>query len=85
MVKITRRRNNAEAVVFDIERQLDSDHPYFIEGSYPYAGFSLGMIEEVEAVDEYTVKFTLEDPYAPCLKNIISSQLSIKPLSLIYI
>ena len=35
---------NAEAVVFDIERQLDSDHPYYLEGSYPYAGFSLGMI-----------------------------------------
>jgi len=61
---------NAEAVVFDIERQLDSDHPYYLEGSYPYAGFSLGMIDEVTAVDEYTVKFRLENPYAPFLKNL---------------
>lgn len=61
---------NAEAVVFDIQRQLDSDHPYYMEGSYPYAGFSLGMIEEVRAVDEYTVHFTLENPYAPFIKNL---------------
>ncbi|MFN2340537.1 MAG: ABC transporter substrate-binding protein [Halanaerobium sp.] len=61
---------NAEAVVFDIQRQLDSDHPYYMEGSYPYAGFSLGMIEEVRAVDEYTVQFTLENPYAPFIKNL---------------
>ncbi|MGM0601776.1 MAG: ABC transporter substrate-binding protein [Bacillota bacterium] len=61
---------NAEAVVFDIERQLDPEHPYYLEGAYPYAGFSLGMIEKVEEVDEYTVKFTLEDPYAPFLKNL---------------
>ncbi|WP_290768889.1 ABC transporter substrate-binding protein, partial [Halanaerobium sp.] len=61
---------NAEAVVFDIERQLDPDHPYYLEGSYPYAGFSLGMIDEVRAVDEYTVEFTLENPYAPFLKNL---------------
>jgi len=61
---------NAESVVFDIERQLDPEHPYYLEGSFPYAGFSLGMIEEVTAVDEYTVKFTLENPYAPFIKNL---------------
>lgn len=61
---------NAEAVVFDVERQLDPDHPYYLEGSYPYAGFSLGMIEEVTAIDEYTVKFKLKNPYAPFIKNL---------------
>jgi peptide/nickel transport system substrate-binding protein len=28
------------------------------------------MIDEVRAVDEYTVEFTLENPYAPFLKNL---------------
>jgi peptide/nickel transport system substrate-binding protein len=28
------------------------------------------MIEEVTAVDEYTVKFILENPYAPFIKNL---------------
>lgn len=61
---------NADAVVFDIERQINPNHPYYLEGKFPYAGFSLGMIEKVEAVDEYTVKFTLKHPYAPFLKNL---------------
>lgn len=61
---------NAEAVVFDIRRQLNPDHPYYFEGQYPYANFSLGMIETIKAIDEYTVEIKLNQPYAPFLKNL---------------
>jgi peptide/nickel transport system substrate-binding protein len=60
---------NAEAVVFNFERMLNEDHPYHDTGPFPLA-FFFSAIESVEAVDETTVTFTLNEPYAPFLSNL---------------
>lgn len=57
---------NAEAVKFSVERQL----PPNATDDMPYASFTFGPVKKVEAVDEYTVRFTLNNPYAPFLANI---------------
>ncbi|MCL4425518.1 MAG: ABC transporter substrate-binding protein [Firmicutes bacterium] len=57
---------NAEAVKFNIERQL----PPKVTKEMAYADFTYGMIEKVEAVDANTVKITLKSPYAPFLANL---------------
>ncbi|MFW6266671.1 MAG: ABC transporter substrate-binding protein [Halanaerobiales bacterium] len=64
------KKLDADAVVFNFERQLDAEHPYHSPGSFPYAHQSLGMIEKIEKLDEYTIRFTLQQPYAPFLKNL---------------
>jgi peptide/nickel transport system substrate-binding protein len=61
---------DAEAVKFNIERQIDPDHPYADTGEFPYAEFTWGMVESVEVVDEYTVTFTLTDRFAPFLNHL---------------
>jgi peptide/nickel transport system substrate-binding protein len=60
---------NAEAVVFNFERMLDEDHPYHTTGPFPLA-FFFSAIESVEALDDNTVQFTLNAPYAPFLSNL---------------
>ena len=60
---------NAEAVVFNFERMLNEDHPYHDTGPFPLA-FFFSAVESVEAVDDLTVKFTLNEPYAPFLSNL---------------
>ncbi|WP_425049789.1 ABC transporter substrate-binding protein [Psychromarinibacter sp. S121] len=60
---------NAEAVVFNFERMLNEDHPYANTGPFPLA-FFFSSVDEVEAVDDLTVKFTLSAPYAPFLSNL---------------
>src|SRR5690625_3181254 len=59
----------AEAVKFNFDRMLDEEHPYHDTGPFPLA-FFFSAIESVEAVDELTVEFTLEEPYAPFLSNL---------------
>ncbi|PZN08507.1 MAG: ABC transporter substrate-binding protein [Bacillota bacterium] len=68
---------NAEAVVFNFERWMHSDNPYrypdqkFEYYAYMFGGFDdKSVIETVEAVDEYTVRFTLREPLAPFLQNL---------------
>ena len=60
---------NAEAVKFNFERMLNEDHPYHDTGPFPLA-FFFSAIETVDAVDDLTVKFTLNAPYAPFLSNL---------------
>jgi len=60
---------DAEAVVFNFERMLNEDHPYYDTGPFPLA-FFFSAVETVEAVDPLTVKFTLNEPYAPFLSNL---------------
>ncbi len=56
---------NAEAVKYSIERMI-SGNPE----EMPYAGFTFGMVEKVEAPEEYTVVITLKEPVAPFVKNL---------------
>ena len=60
---------NAEAVVFNFDRMLKEDHPYHDTGPFPLA-FFFSAIKSVEAVDGMTVKFTLNEPYAPFMSNL---------------
>jgi len=60
---------NAEAVKFNVERQLPPNQT----AEMPYSEFTLGMVDKVVAVDESTVKFVLKNPYAPFLLNLAMS------------
>src|SRR5690625_4295810 len=68
---------NADAVKFSIDRQIDPDHPFHDTGQYPYADFTFGMVDSVEVVDEYEVKITLSEPFAPFLSNMAMHSASI--------
>ncbi|NLK00070.1 MAG: ABC transporter substrate-binding protein [Clostridia bacterium] len=61
---------NADAVKFNIDRQIDTEHPFHDTGEFAYSDFTFGMVKEVQVVDEYTVKFILNEPFAPFLGNI---------------
>lgn len=61
---------NADAVVFTFNRILDENHPMHgvVKGGWSYLNYLLGdMIEEVKALDDYTVQFTLKQKFAPFL------------------
>lgn len=60
---------DAEAVVFNFDRMLDESHPYHDTGPFPLS-FFFSAVQDVEAVDSDTVKFTLDAPYAPFLSNL---------------
>jgi peptide/nickel transport system substrate-binding protein len=61
---------NAEAVKFNIERQIIPDHPAADSGEFPYAEFTWGMVDTIEVVDDYTVEITLKEPFAPFLNHL---------------
>ncbi|MGD2177642.1 MAG: ABC transporter substrate-binding protein [Anaerolineae bacterium] len=68
---------NADAVVFNFERWRFTDNPYHFDSQvfeyyeYMWNGFDDdSMITNVEALDEYTVEFTLAEPLAPFLANL---------------
>lgn len=60
---------NAEAVKFNFDRMLNEDHPYYDTGPFPLS-FFFSAVQSTEAVDDMTVKFTLNAPYAPFLSNL---------------
>ncbi|MEJ2558945.1 MAG: ABC transporter substrate-binding protein [Anaerolineae bacterium] len=61
---------NAEAVKFNLERQIDPNHPYHDTGEFPYAEFTWGMVDNVEVVDDSTVNITLKEVFAPFLNHL---------------
>ena len=65
---------NAEAIKWNFERWGYEDHPYHIGGEFTYYGYMFqdypGVIQEVNAVDEYTVEFVLTQPQGPFLNNL---------------
>ncbi|GHA20632.1 ABC transporter substrate-binding protein [Devosia pacifica] len=66
---------NADDVLFSFERQWQEDHPWHsystgITWEY-FNSMSMGdLIESIEKVDDYTVKFTLTRPEAPFIANM---------------
>jgi len=68
---------NADAVVFNFNRWMDTENPYH-HGKFPYYGYMFGgykgdeghVIKEVVAKDEYTVEIQLNVPQGPFLNNI---------------
>lgn len=68
------RTLTASDVVFSFERQLLESHPFHSVsgGTYPYLS-SMGLdrlIREVKALDDHTVRFSLNSPSAPFLSNL---------------
>ncbi|MBN2655556.1 MAG: ABC transporter substrate-binding protein [Spirochaetales bacterium] len=63
---------NADAIVFSHMRQLDESHPYFEYGPWKYWGYMdmSAIVKDIEAVDTYTVKYTLLKPEAPFIANL---------------
>ncbi|MCB2111883.1 MAG: ABC transporter substrate-binding protein, partial [Rhodobacteraceae bacterium] len=60
---------DAEAVKFNFDRMLRKDHPFHDTGPFPLA-FFFQAIKAVEVVDPRTVRFRLDEPYAPLLSNL---------------
>ncbi|SFR12110.1 ABC transporter substrate-binding protein [Poseidonocella sedimentorum] len=60
---------NAEAVKFNFDRMLSEDHPFHDTGPFPLS-FFFSSVVSTEVVDEMTVQFTLNGPYAPFLSNL---------------
>lgn len=60
---------NAQAVKFNFDRMLDENHPFHDTGPFPLS-FFFSAVETTEVVDDMTVKFALNAPYAPFLSNL---------------
>ena len=60
---------NAEAVKFTFDRMLKDDHPFHDTGPFPLS-FFFSAVQDVTVVDDDTVKFKLNAPYAPFLSNL---------------
>ncbi|MEM9524663.1 MAG: ABC transporter substrate-binding protein, partial [Pseudomonadota bacterium] len=60
---------DAQAVKFNFDRMLDEAHPYHDTGPFPLA-FFFNAVQRTEVIDDLTVKFTLNAPYAPFLSNL---------------
>ena len=79
---------NADAVVFNFDRWRLTDNPYHKGGGANTSNFSYysgqfggfdddSIIEKVEAMDEFTVRFTLRAPQGPFVKNLTMSPFAI--------
>lgn len=65
---------NADDVLHSFNRQGDESHPYYkvSGGTYEYyQGMSMpALIKEIVKIDDYTVKFVLNEPEAPFIANM---------------
>lgn len=61
---------NADAVVFNLDRETNASNPYHQFGQFPYADFTFGMVDSVKATGDYQVQIHLKRPYAPFLANL---------------
>ena len=62
---------NAAAVKFNFDRMLDETHPFASTGPFPLS-FFFSSVESVDVVDDLTVKFTLNEAFAPFMSNLAS-------------
>jgi peptide/nickel transport system substrate-binding protein len=72
---------NADAAIFNFERWRFTDNPYHKGGGSGGSNFSYyasyfggfdddSVIDNIEALDDYTVRFALKEPLGPFLQNI---------------
>ncbi len=52
---------DAEAAKFNLERFLDEEAPF---------SFLIDEVEEIEVIDDYTIKLILEEPFAPMMAHL---------------
>jgi peptide/nickel transport system substrate-binding protein len=73
---------DADAVVFSFARQKDENHPARRpDDSFSYYNEYFDALENVEAVDAHTVRFTLSRPFAPFLSSLAMFCTAIVPPS----
>jgi peptide/nickel transport system substrate-binding protein len=79
---------NADAVKFNFDRWRDTKNPYHKGGGSATSDFAYyasqfggfdddSVIESVDVVDEYTVRFSLKEPLGPFVKNLTMSPFAI--------
>src|SRR5262245_34599229 len=68
---------NAEAVKFSIERQINTEHPAYKLGKYPFSNYFFGNVKSVDVVDDSTVRFVLKEPRASFLAVLTAGAASI--------
>ncbi|MDI7249419.1 MAG: ABC transporter substrate-binding protein [Bacillota bacterium] len=64
---------DAQAYVKELDRILNPDNPHYYKkqaGIHSFAEGTFGLIEKYEATDQYTVRLTLKEPFAPFLANL---------------
>ena len=61
---------NADAVVFSIERQYNTSHPYHQYGQWEYWNFMFSDVKKIEKIDTYTVNIVLEKPNAAMMTSL---------------
>jgi len=68
---------NAEAVKFSIERQINTEHPAYKLGKYPFANYFFGNVKAVEVLSPERVAFLLKEPRASFLAVLTAGAASI--------
>jgi|GEM_PF-6515 len=73
---------NADDVLFSFNRQWKNDHPYHNVSNGSYSYFSEmnmpKLLKAIEKLDDYTVKMTLTESYAPILADLAMDFASIE-------
>ncbi len=72
---------NADDVLWTLQRQIDTSHPgaKAAPAGFPYAnsGDWKNLFKAVEKLDDYTVRLTLNKPYAPLLERFAHPALAV--------
>src|SRR5215470_13412961 len=68
---------NADAVKFSIERQINTEHPAYKLGKYPFANYFFGNVKAVEVLSPERVAFLLKEPRASFLAILTAGAASI--------
>lgn len=61
---------NAKAVYDSFARVIDKNHPFYNHGKWKYLSLSLGTVNEIKIIDDYTIALVTQKPYAPLLNNL---------------
>jgi ABC-type transport system substrate-binding protein len=61
---------NARAVYDSFARVVFKQHPYNGYGKWQYLSLALGMVKDIQVIDDYTIALVTEKPYAPLLSNL---------------
>ncbi|OQA75304.1 MAG: Heme-binding protein A precursor [bacterium ADurb.Bin243] len=69
-------RFDADCVVFNIERQMQKNHPYRL-GNCECFESNFGLLESVKKIDEHTVVFKLKKPFTPFLELLAMTPMAI--------
>jgi peptide/nickel transport system substrate-binding protein len=61
---------NARAVYDSFGRVIFKQHPYHGYGKWQYLNLSLGMVKDIQVIDDFTIALVTEKPFAPLLNNL---------------